>query len=72
LLALLLSAVAQQPAPSQPSQIVAQSRQALTDHNPKQALRLVLDGLVAKVASGENTELLTAVLDQVEGSVRQR
>ncbi|HWG86848.1 MAG TPA: hypothetical protein VN679_03625, partial [Candidatus Acidoferrales bacterium] len=47
LLALLLSAVAQQPAPSQPSQIVAQSRQALTDHNPKQALRLVLDGLVA-------------------------
>src|SRR6185312_8345405 len=47
LLALLLSALAQQPAPSQPSQIVAQSRQALTDHNPKQALRLVLDGLVA-------------------------
>src|SRR6185437_1469766 len=41
LLALLLSAVAQQPAPSQPSQIVAQSREALTDHNPKQALGLV-------------------------------
>ena len=35
-------------------------------------LDLVLDGLVAKVASGENTELLTAVLDLVEGSVRQR
>ena len=46
LLMLLLSSVAQQPAPSQPSQIVAQSRQALTDHNPKEALRLVLDGLV--------------------------
>jgi TetR/AcrR family transcriptional regulator, transcriptional repressor of aconitase len=34
-------------------------------------LDLVLDGLVAKVASGEDTELLTAVLDLVEGSVRQ-
>jgi TetR/AcrR family transcriptional regulator, transcriptional repressor of aconitase len=35
-------------------------------------LDLVLDGLVAKVASGENTQLLSAVLDLVEGSVRQR
>ena len=35
-------------------------------------LDLVLDGLVAKVASGEDTQLLTAVLDLVEGSVRQR
>jgi TetR/AcrR family transcriptional regulator, transcriptional repressor of aconitase len=35
-------------------------------------LDLVLDGLVAKVASGEDTELLTAVLDVVENSVRQR
>ena len=34
-------------------------------------LDLVLDGLVAKVASGEDTQLLTAVLDLVEGSVRQ-
>ena len=34
-------------------------------------LDLVLDGLVAKVASGEDTRLLTAVLDLVEGSVRQ-
>ena len=35
-------------------------------------LDLVLDGLVAKVASGEDTQLLTAVLDLVEKSVRQR
>src|ERR1700738_5373179 len=35
-------------------------------------LDLVLDGLVAKVASGEDTQLLTAVLDLVENSVRQR
>lgn len=47
LLALLLSAAAQQPASSQPLQIVAQSQQALNDHNLKVALRLVLDGLVA-------------------------
>ncbi|MDT5045573.1 MAG: TetR/AcrR family transcriptional regulator, transcriptional repressor of aconitase [Mycobacterium sp.] len=33
-------------------------------------LDLVLDGLVAKVACGEDTQLLTAVLDLVEGSVR--
>lgn len=46
-MALLLPAAAQQPAPSQPSQIVVQSQQALTDHNPKEALRLILDGLVA-------------------------
>lgn len=47
LLVLLVSSIAQQPAPSQPSIIVVQSQQALTDHNPKEALRLVLDGLVA-------------------------
>ncbi|HEU5415790.1 MAG TPA: hypothetical protein VFW31_18635 [Candidatus Angelobacter sp.] len=47
LLVLLLTSAAQQPAPSQSSQIVAQSQHALTDHNPKEALRLVLDGLVA-------------------------
>jgi tetratricopeptide (TPR) repeat protein len=47
LLVLLLTSAAQQPAPSQPSQIVAQSQQALTDHNSKEALRLVLDGLIA-------------------------
>lgn len=47
LLVLLLTSAAQQSAPSQPSQIVAQSQQALTDHNPKEALRLVLDGLIA-------------------------
>ena len=44
---LVLSATAQQSSPAQPSQIVAQSQQALTEHNPKDALRLVLDGLVA-------------------------
>jgi hypothetical protein len=35
-------------------------------------LDLVLDGLVARVASGEDPQRLTAVLDLVEGSVRQR
>src|ERR1700739_4651571 len=34
-------------------------------------LDLVLDGLVARVASGEDPQRLTAVLDLVEGSVRQ-
>ena len=35
-------------------------------------LDLVLDGLVARVASGEDTQMLTAVLDLVEESVRQQ
>jgi hypothetical protein len=34
-------------------------------------LDLVLDGLVARLASGEDTENLSAVLDLVEASVRQ-
>ena len=34
-------------------------------------LDLVLDGLVARLASGEDPQLLTAVLDVVERSVRQ-
>jgi TetR/AcrR family transcriptional regulator, transcriptional repressor of aconitase len=34
-------------------------------------LDLVLDGLVARVASGEDPQRLSAVLDLVEGSVRQ-
>jgi AcrR family transcriptional regulator len=34
-------------------------------------LDLVLDGLVARLASGEDPQLLDAVLDLVEGSVRQ-
>jgi hypothetical protein len=33
-------------------------------------LDLVLDGLVARLASGEDTENLSAVLDLVEDSVR--
>ncbi|MCV7256540.1 TetR/AcrR family transcriptional regulator [Mycolicibacterium fluoranthenivorans] len=35
-------------------------------------LDLVLDGLVARLASGDTTENLSAVLDLVEESVRQR
>jgi AcrR family transcriptional regulator len=35
-------------------------------------LDLVLDGLVARLASGEDPQRLTAVLDLVEDSVRQR
>lgn len=35
-------------------------------------LDLVLDGLVARLASGDDTERLGAVLDLVEASVRQR
>jgi hypothetical protein len=34
-------------------------------------LDLVLDGLVARLASGDDPEKLTAVLDLVEASVRQ-
>jgi hypothetical protein len=34
-------------------------------------LDLVLDGLVARLAAGEDPQLLTAVLDVVERSVRQ-
>ncbi|MGH3540494.1 MAG: TetR family transcriptional regulator, partial [Pseudonocardiaceae bacterium] len=34
-------------------------------------LDLVLDGLVARLASGEDPQRLAAVLDLVEGSVRQ-
>jgi tetratricopeptide (TPR) repeat protein len=44
---LLLSAVAQQPSSPPPAQIVAESQQALTQRNSKEALRLVLEGLVA-------------------------
>jgi tetratricopeptide (TPR) repeat protein len=47
ILFLLLSASAQQPGTPQPAQIIAQSRQALTQHNPKEALRVVLEGLAA-------------------------
>jgi len=35
-------------------------------------LDLVLDGLVARLASGDDPERLAAVLDLVEDSVRQR
>ncbi len=35
-------------------------------------LDLVLDGLVARLASGEDLHRLSAVLDLVEDSVRQR
>ncbi len=35
-------------------------------------LDLVLDGLVARIASGEDPKNLTAVLDLVEDSVRQQ
>jgi TetR/AcrR family transcriptional regulator, transcriptional repressor of aconitase len=35
-------------------------------------LDLVLDGLVARVTSGEDPQRLAAVLDLVEGSVRQQ
>jgi len=35
-------------------------------------LDLVLDGLVARLASGEDPQRLSAVLDLVEDSVRQR
>jgi AcrR family transcriptional regulator len=34
-------------------------------------IQLVLDGLVARLASGDNPEKLSAVLDLVEASVRQ-
>ena len=44
---LWLSAAAQQSAAPQPAQIVAQSQKALTQHNAKEALRLVLEGLIA-------------------------
>jgi tetratricopeptide (TPR) repeat protein len=47
ILLLVLSAAAQQPILNQPVHIVARSQQALTEHNPKEALRLVLEGLVA-------------------------
>ena len=35
-------------------------------------LDLVLDGLVARLASGEDAQRLSAVLDLVENSLRQR
>ena len=35
-------------------------------------LDLVLDGLVARLASGDDPQRLSAVLDLVEDSVRQR
>ncbi|PRC60077.1 TetR family transcriptional regulator, partial [Mycobacterium sp. ITM-2017-0098] len=35
-------------------------------------LELVLDGLVARLASGDDPEKLSAVLDLVEASVRQQ
>jgi hypothetical protein len=35
-------------------------------------LDLVLDGLVARLASGDDPEKLSAVLDLVESSVRQQ
>jgi hypothetical protein len=35
-------------------------------------LDLVLDGLVARLAAGEDPQRLSAVLDLVEDSVRQR
>jgi hypothetical protein len=35
-------------------------------------LDLVLDGLVARLASGEDVKRLSGVLDLVEDSVRQR
>jgi hypothetical protein len=35
-------------------------------------LDLVLDGLVARLASGERSDRLSAVLDLVEASVRQQ
>jgi len=35
-------------------------------------LDLVLDGLVARLASGDDPEKLSAVLDLVEASVRQQ
>jgi len=35
-------------------------------------LELVLDGLVARLASGDDPEKLSAVLDLVEKSVRQQ
>lgn len=44
---LSLPAVAQTAPPAQPSQIVIRSQQALIQHNDKEALRLVLDGLAA-------------------------
>ena len=44
---LSLAAAAQQPASPAPAQFVAQSQQALTQHNVKEALRVVLEGLVA-------------------------
>lgn len=44
---LLLSAAAQQPTTLPPAQIVTQSQQALSQGNHKQALRLVMDGLVS-------------------------
>jgi AcrR family transcriptional regulator len=48
----------------------------LRDDVPGEVLRtyleLVLDGLVARLASGDEPEKLSAVLDLVEASVRQR
>jgi tetratricopeptide (TPR) repeat protein len=44
---LLVPAVAQQAPQRQPSQIVIRSQQALIQHNEKEALRLVLEGLAA-------------------------
>ena len=53
-LALVLSALAEQPTALPPSQIVAQSQQALSQGNSKQALQLVRAGLAAYP---ENDEL---------------
>ncbi|PRC54421.1 TetR family transcriptional regulator, partial [Mycobacterium sp. ITM-2017-0098] len=48
----------------------------LRDDVPGEVLRtyleLVLDGLVARLASGDDPEKLSAVLDLVEASVRQQ
>ncbi|MGZ8801872.1 MAG: TetR family transcriptional regulator, partial [Mycobacterium sp.] len=48
----------------------------LRDDVPDEVLRtyleLVLDGLVARLASGDEPQRLSAVLDLVEASVRQR
>jgi hypothetical protein len=55
-----------------------QQKQAgrLRDDVPSDVLQtyldLVLDGLVARLASGDDPERLSAVLDVVEASVRQQ